>query len=696
MDDLHNPDINLNSAMEPDWTSYREVPFELVSGFKPAGDQPHAIDALSEGILGGERYQTLLGVTGSGKTFTMANVIATINKPTLIISHNKTLAAQLYGELKGFFPRNAVEYFISYYDYYQPEAYLPGRDLYIEKETSVNELIEQLRLRSTSALLERHDTIVVASVSCIFGLGRPEDIRKKLLGLEKGRAVDRQQLLRGLIDIQYGRNDVSFPRGTFRVRGDVVEIHLAYEEIALRVEFWGDEIENLSYIDLITGEVLEEKERAIIYPSTHFVTDRERLTGILEQIRGDLEREAAAFQDAGKLVEAQRLKTRVSYDLEMMEEMGWCTGIENYSRYFDGRQTGDRPSTLIDYFPDDFFTIIDESHVTVPQIGGMYAGDRSRKETLVEYGFRLKAALDNRPLTFEEFDSLQKNIVYASATPGPHELEKSRGVIVEQVVRPSGLLDPAVDVRPVKGQIDDLLEEIRCRIDQNERTLVTTLTKKMAEDLTDYLVKVGIRARYLHSEINALDRVDLLRGLRIGEFDVLVGINLLREGLDMPEVGLVVILDADKEGFLRSETSLVQTMGRAARNANGQVLMYADRITGSMKRALEEVTRRRAIQREHNKEHGITPQTLVKTRDEVIASTSLADLLDSGAGERKDELDSDSLMNQFRGLENECWEMAVEQQMLIYANALEFEKATVLRDELVRYRAHDSAQGGNR
>ncbi|MCK4771856.1 MAG: excinuclease ABC subunit UvrB, partial [Candidatus Latescibacteria bacterium] len=509
--------------------SRSEAPFELVSNYEPAGDQPEAIEALTEGVIRGDRNQTLLGVTGSGKTFTIANVIARLNRPTLIISHNKTLAAQLYGELCGFFPNNAVEYFISYYDYYQPEAYLPGRDLYIEKETSINELIERLRLRTTSTLAARRDVVVVASVSCIFGLGRPEDVYKYMVGLELGQEMDRQQLLRALVDIHYRRNDISFGRGDFRVRGDVVEIHLAYEEIAVRVEFWGDLIERLSFVDLITGETVEEKDRVVVYPATHFLTDRENLGEILERIESDMEEEVAGFQDANRLVEAQRLKAKVLYDLEMIEEVGWCTGIENYSRYFDGRNPGDRPCTLVDYFPEDFMTIIDESHVTIPQIGGMYAGDRSRKETLVEYGFRLRAALDNRPLTFDEFESLQNQFIFVSATPGPFELEKCEGLIVEQVVRPSGLLDPAINVRPVEGQIDDLMEEIRVRVERRERTLVTTLTKKMAEDLTEYLVGVGIRARYLHSEIDTLDRVELLRGLRMGDFDVLVGINLLRE-----------------------------------------------------------------------------------------------------------------------------------------------------------------------
>jgi len=675
------------SGLAPDWTMSPEATFNLVAPFEPAGDQPAAIEDLTAGLERGERYQTLLGVTGSGKTYTMANVIARVNRPTLIISHNKTLAAQLYGELRGFFPENAVEYFISYYDYYQPEAYLPGRDLYIEKETSVNEMIERLRLRTTSALLERRDVVVVASVSCIFGLGKPEDIYKHLVGLYRGQELDRQVLLRALVELQYRRNDVSFDRGSFRVRGDVVEIHLAYDEIAVRVEFWGDEIENLAIVDLVTGEIVEEKERTVIYPASHFLTDPEQIDAVIAEIITDRDSEVAALQDAGRLLEAQRLQTRTKYDLEMISEVGFCTGIENYSRYFDGREPGERPHTLIDYFPDDFLTIIDESHVTVPQIRGMYGGDRSRKETLVEYGFRLQAALDNRPLQFDEFEELQQQTVYVSATPGPHELERCAGVVVEQVVRPSGLLDPAVEVRPVTGQIDDLLAEVQVRTEAGERTLVTTLTKKMAEDLTDYLVGVGVRARYMHSEIDALDRVELLRGLRMGDFDVLVGINLLREGLDMPEVGLVVILDADKEGFLRSETSLVQTMGRAARNAGGQVIMYADRVTGSMAAAIGEVNRRRQIQREHNEAHGITPRTLVKTREEVMASTSLADLLDGGQRAGAPEFDRDTLMEQFRGLTAESWEISVEQQMLAYAAGLEFEKATILRDELVRYRA---------
>ena len=669
----------------PLWESREDVPFRLVAPYKPAGDQPKAIEALVDGLEQGERHQTLLGVTGSGKTFTIANVIARVNRPTLIISHNKTLAAQLYGELRGFFPDNAVEYFISYYDYYQPEAYVPGRDLYIEKATHINELIDRLRLRTTSALVERRDVVVVASVSCIYGLGNPRDVYRKLVGIERGRELDRQELLRALVGIRYGRNDISFPRGTFRVRGDVVEIHLAYDETAVRVEFWGDEVERISMVDLITGEVLEEKERIAVYPATHFVTDEERLDPILDEIESDLELEVARFQEAGKLVEAQRLLSRTRYDLEMIREVGWCTGIENYSRYFDGRREGERPSTLIDYFPEDFLTIIDESHVTVPQIGGMYGGDRSRKETLVAYGFRLRAALDNRPLKYEEFDALQNQVIYVSATPGSRELERCHGMVVEQVVRPSGLLDPAVEVRPVEGQIDDLLEEIRERTERGQRTLVTTLTKRMAEDLTEYLVGLGVRARYMHSEIDALDRVDLLRGLRLGDFDVLVGINLLREGLDMPEVGLVAILDADKEGFLRNETSLIQTMGRAARNAEGCVIMYADEITGSMRAAIGEVRRRRTIQQADNELRGVVPKTLTKTHEEVMASTSLADLLEGGKS-RHAEPEADVLMKEFRGLSGESWEMAVEQRMLAYASGLEFEKAAMLRDALAGYR----------
>ncbi|MFO7768410.1 MAG: excinuclease ABC subunit UvrB [bacterium] len=674
-------------AGHPLWQEREDRPFRLKAPYEPAGDQPKAIEDLAAGLRRGDRHQTLLGVTGSGKTFTMANVIAEVQRPTLIISHNKTLAAQLYGELRGFFPENAVEYFISYYDYYQPEAYVPARDLYIEKTTSINDLIDRLRLRTTSALIERRDVIVVASVSCIYGLGKPEDIYKNLVGVEVGQQLDRQSFLRALVDIQYARNDVSFGRGTFRVRGDVVEIHLAYDEIVARVEFWGDEVDRISLVDLVTGEMIEEKQRMVVYPATHFVTDKERLEAITEEIERDMHREAGAFQDAGKLVEAHRLKTRVRYDLEMMREVGWCTGIENYSRYFDGREAGERPSTLIDYFPHDFITILDESHVTVPQVGAMYGGDRSRKETLVDHGFRLESALDNRPLKFEEFEALQNQVVFVSATPGPYELEKTGGVVVEQVVRPSGLLDPAVDVRPVEGQIDDLLEEIRRRTERRERTLVTTLTKKMAEDLTDHLVEVGVRARYMHSEIDALDRVDLLRGLRMGDFDVLVGINLLREGLDMPEVSLVAILDADKEGYLRSETSLIQTMGRAARNANGRVIMYADRVTGSMRAAIEETERRREIQEAHNEEHGITPETIRKSREEVMASTSLADLLDAKKRTAEEELAPETLLKPFQGLEGEGWRTAVEQQMLAYASALDFEKAAVLRDEIERYDA---------
>ncbi|HPI73396.1 MAG TPA: excinuclease ABC subunit UvrB, partial [bacterium] len=562
--------------------------FKLVSSFTLQGDQPQAVAQLLEGLRGPARYQTLLGVTGSGKTYTMANVIAGYGRPTLVISHNKTLAAQLYGELRNFFPDNAVEYFISYYDYYQPEAYLPSTDTYIEKDSSINDEIDRLRLRATGSLLSREDVIIVASVSCIYGLGSPEVWQELLLTLHKGQRIERQALLKKLVDIQYARNDLAFERGTFRVRGDVVEVIPAHETEALRLEMFGDEIEAIRAVDVLTGEIKRDLEKAIIYPAKHFVTTSPRLQSAIRNIRDELEERLDWLRSRNKLVEAQRLESRTRYDLEMMEEIGYCSGIENYSRHLSHRQPGERPATLIDYFPQDFLLIVDESHATLPQVQAMYHGDRSRKETLVEYGFRLPSALDNRPLNFDEFIRSIHKCIFVSATPGDMELTFSEGVVVEQVIRPTGLMDPEIDVRPVKGQIDDLIAEIQERAARGERILVTTLTKRMAEDLTDYLANVGIRVRYLHSEIEALERVAILRELRLAEFDVLVGINLLREGLDLPEVSLVAILDADKEGYLRSERSLIQTAGRAARHIAGKVIFYADRITDSMKKAIDE------------------------------------------------------------------------------------------------------------
>jgi len=593
------------------------MPFDLVSPYPPAGDQPRAIRELSQGLARGDRYQTLLGVTGSGKTFTMAHVLAGFNRPTLVLSHNKTLAAQLYGELKGFFPKNAVEFFISYYDYYQPEAYVPQTDTYIAKDSSINDDIDRLRLRATSSLMERDDVIIVASVSAIYGLGDPEVYRRRLVTAAVGEERGRDELLEALVAVQYQRNDVAFERGTFRVRGDTVEIFPAYDEQAVRIEFWGDAVERIAKIDPTTGNTIAELPRAAVYPATHFVTERPTIERAVAAIRQELRERLAELRAQNKLLEAQRLESRTNFDIDMLLEVGRCTGIENYSRHLTGRQAGERPACLLDYFPDDYLCIIDESHQTMPQVGGMYEGDRSRKQTLVDYGFRLPSALDNRPLQIAEFMALVPRMVFVSATPGDQELKLSGGVVVEQIIRPTGLVDPAVDVRPVKGQVDDLLHEIRLREKRNERVLVTTLTKRMAEDLTDYLQQHGVRVRYLHSEIDAIERVEIIRGLRLGEFDVLVGINLLREGLDLPEVSLVAILDADQEGFLRSDRSLIQTVGRAARNLGGTAILYADRVTGSMQRALDEMERRRGRQQAYNAEHAITPRSIVKSVDQV-------------------------------------------------------------------------------
>jgi len=659
--------------------------FELVSSYKPSGDQPQAIKELTKGIEDGEKHQVLLGVTGSGKTFTMSNVIANVNKPTLIISHNKTLAAQLYSEFKSFFPNNAVEFFISYYDYYQPEAYVVKRDLYIEKDFSVNEEIDRLRLKATTSLIEgRRDVIIIASVSCIYGIGAPDQYAKQITFVRKGAQLDRKEFMRSLIDIYYTRNDVEFTRGTFRARGDVVEIIPAYQyEEAIRVEFWDDEIERISIIDALTGEFIKEVETAAIYPAKYFVTTKEQVNAGIKTIEAELKVRLQEFWDDEKYVEAQRLEQRTRYDIEMMREIGYCSGIENYSRHMDGRPEGSRPSCLFDYFPKDYLLIIDESHVTASQIRAMYNGDRSRKMNLVEYGFRLPSALDNRPLKFDEYEKLTNQVVYVSATPGDYELEKTGGFYIEQIIRPTGLLDPEIIVRPVITQIDDLLGEIRIRAQKKERVLVTTLTKKMAEDLTDYLENLAVRVKYIHSDIDSLERVEIIRNLRIGDFDVLVGVNLLREGLDLPEVSLVAIIDADKEGFLRSERSLMQTAGRTARNSDGLVIMYADRITNSMKKTIDETNRRRKIQMEYNVEHGITPKTIFKSRDEIMASTSIADM------RNKDKLEEASFSKVaepiIKYMSNSQRQDLVEEmtsEMKQAAKDLEFEKAAFMRDEI--------------
>jgi excinuclease ABC subunit B len=653
--------------------------FELVSAYQPQGDQPQAIAKLVEGIRKGVKHQTLLGATGTGKTFTISNVIKEVNKPTLVIAHNKTLAGQLYSELKEFFPNNAVEYFVSYYDYYQPEAYVPQTDTYIEKDAKINDEIDKLRHSATSALFERRDVIIVASVSCIYGLGSPEEYRELVVSLRVGMEIERNALLRRLVDIQYERNDIDFQRGTFRVRGDVVEIFPASrDEHCIRVEFFGDEIDRIREVDALTGEVIAEREHVAIFPASHFVTREEKMRIAIENIEKELEERLRELREQGKLLEAQRLEQRTRYDLEMMREMGFCSGIENYSRHLALRPPGSTPYTLLDYFPDDFLIIVDESHVTLPQLRGMYNGDRARKQVLVDHGFRLPSALDNRPLTFEEFEQKINQIIYVSATPGPYELEHSPEV-VEQIIRPTGLLDPTIDVRPIKGQIDDLIGEIQERVKRNERTLVTTLTKKMAEDLTDYLKEVGIKVAYLHSEIKTLERIEIIRDLRLGKYDVLVGINLLREGLDIPEVSLVAILDADKEGFLRSERSLIQTIGRAARNANGHVIMYADTITKSMEIAINETKRRRAIQEAYNREHGIVPQTVKKEIRDVIRATY--------AAEEKETYDAKPSYSKMTKKEREKLIADLEKEMKEAAKALDFERAAQLRDIIFELKA---------
>ena len=660
------------------------MPFDLVSPYPPAGDQPRAIRELSQGLARGDRYQTLLGVTGSGKTFTMAHVLAGFNRPTLVLSHNKTLAAQLYGELKGFFPKNAVEFFISYYDYYQPEAYVPQTDTYIAKDSSINDDIDRLRLRATSSLMERDDVVIVASVSAIYGLGDPEVYRRRLVTAAVGEERGRDELLEALVAVQYQRNDVAFERGTFRVRGDTVEIFPAYDEQAVRIEFWGDAVERIAKIDPTTGNTIAELPRAAVYPATHFVTERPTIERAVAAIRQELRERLTELRAQNKLLEAQRLESRTNFDIDMLLEVGRCTGIENYSRHLTGRQAGERPACLLDYFPDDYLCIIDESHQTMPQLGGMYEGDRSRKQTLVDYGFRLPSALDNRPLQIAEFMGLVPRMVFVSATPGDQELRLSGGVVVEQIIRPTGLVDPAVDVRPVKGQVDDLLHEIRLREKRNERVLVTTLTKRMAEDLTDYLQQHGVRVRYLHSEIDAIERVEIIRGLRLGEFDVLVGINLLREGLDLPEVSLVAILDADQEGFLRSDRSLIQTVGRAARNLGGTAILYADRVTGSMQRALDEMERRRGRQQAYNAEHEITPRSIVKSVDQVRFATRVADA-------KTAKPTGPALRRPADAREREALIRLLEQQMQAAAEELDFELAAVLRDQLLELKAQGDA-----
>ncbi|MFM5802472.1 excinuclease ABC subunit UvrB [Aeromonas veronii] len=661
--------------------------FKLASQFQPAGDQPAAIAQLLDGIESGLAHQTLLGVTGSGKTFTMANVIATLNRPTMILAPNKTLAAQLYGEMKEFFPDNAVEYFVSYYDYYQPEAYVPTTDTFIEKDASINDHIEQMRLSATKALLERRDVVIVASVSAIYGLGDPQAYLSMMLHLKVGDVINQRDILRRLAELQYTRNDMAFQRGTFRVRGEVIDIYPAEsDKLALRVELFDEEVERLSLFDPLTGAIEQTVVRYTIYPKTHYATPRETILGAIEHIKEELKSRREQLLSLGKLVEEQRISQRTQFDIEMMQELGYCSGIENYSRYLSGRAPGEPPPTLFDYLPGDGLLIIDESHVTVPQIGAMFKGDRSRKETLVEYGFRLPSALDNRPLKFDEFEALMPQTVFVSATPGPYELEKSGGDVVQQVVRPTGLLDPEIEVRPVTTQVDDLLSEIRKRVAVEERVLVTTLTKRMAEDLTEYLAEHDVKVRYLHSDIDTVERVEIIRDLRLGKFDVLVGINLLREGLDMPEVSLVAILDADKEGFLRSTRSLIQTIGRAARNLNGKVILYGDTITNSMKVAIEETERRRALQHAHNLKHGITPKGLNKSIGDVMDMGGSRTAGKPGKGMRKAaEPQGEYHVRSASEIAKEIKRM--EEQMFQHARDLEFEQAAALRDQIQQLRS---------
>lgn len=653
--------------------------FELVSEYKPSGDQPEAIEKLTQGVLAGDKEQVLLGGTGTGKTFTMSNVIARVNKPTLIIAHNKTLAGQLYSEFKSFFPNNAVEYFVSYYDYYQPEAYVPSSDTFIEKDASINDEIDKLRHSATSSLLERRDTIVVASVSCIYGLVNPLDYKEHVLSLRVGQELSRDALLQRLVEMQFERNDIDFQRGRFRVRGDSVEIFLpSRESDTIRVEFFGDEIDRIREIDVLTGEIRSNLQHVAIFPATHFVSTNEQTRRAIEDIRAELEVRLKELNDQNKLLEAQRLEQRTEYDLEMMEEMGYVSGIENYSRHIDGRKEGEPPYTLLDFFPEDSLFFIDESHMTMPQIRGMHNGDRSRKEMLVEHGFRLPSALDNRPLRLDEFEERVPQIIYTSATPADYEMERAEQV-VEQIIRPTGLLDPVIDVRPIKGQIDDLIDEINLRIEKNERVFITTLTKKMSEDLTDYFKEIGIKVRYMHSDIKTLERTEIIRDLRLGEFDVLIGINLLREGIDVPEVSLVAILDADKEGFLRGERALIQTIGRAARNANGKVIMYADEMTDSMRTAIDETKRRREIQKEYNEEHGITPQTIKKDiRDTIHISEVVEDM--------EGDLTFDDV-DKLTPTEKREFLETLEIEMKHAAKNLEFEKAAQLRDLMLELSA---------
>ena len=652
--------------------------FKLVSEYQPGGDQPRAIAELVEGVRRQQPHQTLLGVTGSGKTFTMANVIQELQMPALIISHNKTLAAQLYGEFKGYFPDNAVEYFVSYYDYYQPEAYKPSTDTYIEKEAELNEEIDRLRLKAISSLLQRRDVIIIATVSCIYGVGSPRDYDEHKIALRRGDQVERDEVLRSLIDIYYRRNDLELQRGCFRVRGDIIEIVPGSEDRGVRIEMFGDEIESIQIIDALTGEVIEPREHISIFPAKAYVTDEEKVMGACEDILVELESHLLDMRTEDRLVEAHRLETRTKYDVELIREVGFCPGIENYSRYMDGRKPGTAPYVLLDYFPEDYLLFVDESHVTVPQIRGMYRGDRSRKENLVEHGFRLPSAYDNRPLVFKEFEERMGWAVFVSATPSDYEMKQSGGIIVEQVIRPTGLVDPSIEVRPLEGHIDDLIDEIRQRVERKERVLVTTLTKRMAENLTDYFDQVDIRVRYLHSDIETLDRVEIIRDLRLGEFDVLVGINLLREGLDLPEVSLVAVLDADKEGFLRSEVSLIQTVGRAARNAAGVVIFYADKITNSMQKAIDETNRRRTKQEAFNAEHGIVPETIYRSREEILQAASVLENVRGGTADFVAEPDVS-----YEGRENDEELLAeLEKQMKSAAINLEFEKAAHLRDEI--------------
>lgn len=653
--------------------------FELVSGYKPEGDQPEAIRQIVEGLKAGKKHQTLLGATGTGKTFTVSNVIKEVNKPTLIIAHNKTLAGQLYSEFKEFFPNNAVEYFVSYYDYYQPEAYVPSTDTFIEKDASINDEIDKLRHSATASLFERQDVVIIASVSCIYGLGSPEEYRDLVVSLRTGMEKERNALLRDLVDIQYARNDIDFKRGTFRVRGDVVEIFPASrDEHCIRVEFFGDEIDRIREVDALTGEILGDRNHVSIFPASHFVTREEKMKKAIVNIQAELEERLVELRENNKLLEAQRIEQRTRYDLEMMAEMGFCSGIENYSRHLTLRPAGSTPYTLIDFFPKDFLLVVDESHVTIPQIRGMFNGDQARKQVLVDHGFRLPSAKDNRPLRFEEFEEKTNQIIYVSATPGPYEIEHTPEMI-QQIIRPTGLLDPTIEVRPIKGQIDDLIGEIHKRVEKDERVLVTTLTKKMSEDLTAYLKELGIKVAYLHSEIKTLERIEIIRELRLGKHDVLVGINLLREGLDIPEVSLVTILDADKEGFLRSERSLIQTIGRAARNSNGQVIMYADKITKSMEIALSETKRRREIQEAYNLEHGITPTTIQKKVRDVIKATFAAE--DLG------EYDTKAIMRPKNKKERAKLIEGMEQEMKDAAKALDFERAAELRDLILELKA---------